>query len=58
MIRILAAAGMCLAGVSVLGAQASPPGIGQLTRADVYLDGTNMGDKSSVEQSAQVTATR
>jgi hypothetical protein len=44
--RILAAAGMCVAGVSTLGAQAYRPGIGQLTPADVFLDGTNMGDSS------------
>ena len=44
--RILAAAGMCLAGISILGAQAYRPRIGQLTRADVYLDATDMGDSS------------
>ena len=46
MIRILAAAGMCFAGASTLVAQANRPGIGQLTRADVLIDATNMGDSS------------
>ena len=46
MIRILAAAGMCLAGVSILGAQGYRPGIGQLARSDVYLDATDMGDSA------------
>lgn len=46
MIRILAAAGMCFAAASTLVAQANRPGIGQLTRGDVFIDATNMGDSS------------
>lgn len=46
MIRAFTLVGMCVAGVSMLGAQEYRPGIGGLARTDVFLDGTDMGDSS------------